>query len=142
VKVARFTAAAVALACSACSPSNGLYPVAGKVLYNGVPARGATVLLQRRGANPAREQTMMGITEEDGSFTIDCGALGKGAPAGEYAVLIKWKYDPAMPVARSPTEAAGRPDRLGGRYADPERPLLHAVVRPERNVIPTFELSQ
>jgi hypothetical protein len=135
------TAAAVALACSACGNPHGIYPVSGRVMYKGDPAAGAFVFLVRQGAVPIREQTMMGVVQGDGSFTVDCGALGKGAPPGEYDVLVEWKYDAALPRARSPTEAAARPDRLRGRYADRKHPLLHTVVRPESNVLSPFELT-
>jgi hypothetical protein len=134
-------AAAVALACSACGNPHGIYPVSGKVTYKGGPAAGAFVFLVRQGADSVRDQTMMGVVQGDGSFTVDCGDFGKGAPPGEYDVLVQWRYDPSLPAARSPTEAAARGDRLKGRYADRKRPLLHTVVRPESNVLSPFELT-
>jgi hypothetical protein len=127
--------AVVALTCTSCG--NGLYPVSGKVTYKGESTAGATVFLQRRGGDPLNEHMIMGIVQEDGSFTLVCGSLGKGAPAGEYDVLIEWK--------RGSHQGKGRPrklpDRLQGRYADPKRPLLHATIRAERNILPPFELT-
>jgi hypothetical protein len=140
-KCSCLTAAAVAFACSACDKPQGIYPVSGKVTYQGNPAVGARVFFRRQGAGSMREQTMMGVVQKDGSFTVDCGSLGKGAPPGEYIVLVEWKHDPALPSPRSPTEAGARPDRLNGRYSDPKRPILTARVRPADNVLPPFELT-
>jgi hypothetical protein len=141
-KLLRLLAPAAALACLGCAKGNGIYSVSGTVTYKGAPAAGAYVKFFRQGADPAREQTIMGVVQADGSFSLDCGSLGKGAPPGDYTVLIEWKYDPSLPPARSPTEAGARPDRLKGRYADAKWPLLHAEVRPQNNTLPPFELQE
>jgi hypothetical protein len=80
----------------------------------------------------------MGIVEEDGAFTVVCGDLGKGAPPGEYDVLIHWRESSRQ--GKGLGEKAH--DRLHGRYADPARPLLQAVVKAETNHLPPFELSE
>jgi hypothetical protein len=129
-------AALLALLGTGCGGSKGIYPVSGKVTYQGQPASGAKVLFRRLEGASIRDQTMMGVVEKDGGFTVDCGTLGKGAPAGEYAVLIEWKYDPTSPPARSPAEASTRGDRMKGRYADPDHPLLRVTIRPGKNVLP------
>lgn len=131
------TMAALALVCSSCGDANKLYPVSGKVTYKGAPAVGATVFLQRQGADPLNEQTIMGIVQENGSFTLVCGPQGQGAPPGEYAVLIEWKRH----ANRAKGLAQKAPDRLKGRYADPKRPRLRAVVKPGANDLPPFELT-
>jgi hypothetical protein len=129
-------AVGLALACTSCGDS-GLYPVRGHVTYKGTPAAGAAVHFYRAGANSINEQSIMGIVAQDGSFELVCGHLGKGAPPGEYDVLIEWR--------QGPNEAKGLahkvPDKFKGRYANPKRPLLHAVVKPESNSLPTIELT-
>ena len=77
-------AAVLALACVSCG--NGLYPVSGNVTYNGEPAIGAAVFFKRQGVDPVNEHMIMGLVQEDGSFTLVCGNQGKGAPTGEYDV--------------------------------------------------------
>jgi len=131
-----YVAAALALGCSSCG-GNGLYPVSGKVMYKGEPAAGAVVHFRRTGADPMNEHTVMGIVQADGSFALVCGPFGSGAPPGDYDVLIEWK--------RVTGQSKGRPqhgaDKLKGRYADPRRPLVRAVVKAETNVLPPFELT-
>jgi hypothetical protein len=129
-------AAAVALACTGCRGSRGLYPVSGKVMYQGEPAAGAYVFFRRPDADPVNTALVMGVVKEDGSFTLYSGEH-EGAAPGAYAVLIQWRQ------GASPGAGARRqrpPDRIGGRYADPEHPRLQAVVKAEANQLPPFEL--
>jgi hypothetical protein len=130
--------AALALGCVSCANKNNIYPVSGKVTYKGGPASGATVFFRRQGGDPMNEHTIMGIVGEDGSFELVCGSLGKGAPPGEYDVLIEWK--------RVAGQMGGRPqrgpDRLKGRYADPGRPRFHATIKAQRNALAPFELTE
>ncbi|HZY83325.1 MAG TPA: hypothetical protein VFE78_00730 [Gemmataceae bacterium] len=135
-------AAALALAC--CSCGNGLSPVSGTLTYRGAPAAGATVHFRRTGADPLNEQSVMGIVQADGTFTLVCGAQGPGAPPGEYEVLIEWRQGPSP--AGAARHGRGDPrrnpaDRLKGRYADPKRPRFHAVIRAGANHLPPFELT-
>jgi hypothetical protein len=132
-----FVLASMTLAAASCGSASRLYPVSGKVTYKGQPAAGAVVLLLRKSVNPLNEHTIMGIVERDGTFELVCGSLGKGAPSGEYDVLIRWRE--AVPAAKNQRQKP--PDRLKGRYADPKRPLLHAVVKAEHTQLPTFELK-
>jgi hypothetical protein len=127
--------AVLAFACVSCN--NGLYPTSGKVTYKGQPAAGATVYFYRQKGDPLNEHMIMGIVQEDGSFTLVCGPHGKGAPAGEYDVLIEWKQGPNRGKGR----VRKMPDKLNGRYADPRRPLLHANLKAEANNLPPFELT-
>jgi hypothetical protein len=130
--------AGLALACGSCANKNNLYPVLGKVTYKGSPASGATVFFHRQGGDAMNDHMIMGIVQEDGSFELVCGSLGKGAPPGEYDVLIEWKQ-----VAG---QSKGRPqhgsDKLNGRYADPKRPLFHATVEGKATNLPPFELKE
>jgi hypothetical protein len=84
------------------------------------------------------EHLTMGIVQQDGSFELVCGPLGKGAPPGVYDVLIEWKQVTG--------QGTGRPqqgqDRLKGRYADPKHPRFQVVIKPERNDLAPFDLAE
>jgi hypothetical protein len=133
-----YALALLAIACASCGNSNCLYPVSGTVTYKGKPAAGAAVFFYRKGGDPMNEHAVMGIVQEDGSFTLVCGSLGNGAPPGEYDVLIAWKQDQNQGKGLA---HRGR-DRLKGRYADPKRPRLHAVVHAASNQLAAFELTE
>jgi len=127
----------LALGCVSCG-GNNLYPVSGKVTCNGNPAAGAAVFFHRQGGDPMNDHLVMAIVQEDGSFELVCGSLGEGAPPGDYDVLIEWKQV-SKPQGKGLPQHA--PDKLGGRYADPKRPLLHATVKAGTNCLPPFELT-
>jgi hypothetical protein len=129
--------AAVALACTACQGSRGLYPISGKVTYKGEPAAGAYVFFHRPDTDPVSAPVVMGVVKEDGSFTLYSGEHVGAAP-GEYAVLVQWRQglNPA-PGGRHERP----PDKLQGRYADPHHPRLQAVVKAQANRLPPFELT-
>jgi hypothetical protein len=129
--------AALSLACISCGDSNNLHPVSGAVSYKGQPAAGAAVFFRRQSGDSMNDHAIMGIVLEDGSFSLVCGSLGKGAPTGEYDVLIEWKQD----LKQGKRLAQKGHDRLKGRYADPKRPRLHALVKAESNRLPPFELT-
>ena len=76
-----------ALSCSRTT----IYPVSGKVTYKGSPASGAAVFFFRQGADSVNEPAIMSIVQDDGSFELVCGSLGKGALPGDYDVVIEWK---------------------------------------------------
>jgi hypothetical protein len=128
--------ALLSLTFASCSNKTNIYPVSGKVTYEGHPAAGATVFFYRQGADPLTDPMIMGIVMQDGSFELSCGSLGKGAPAGDYDVVIEWKQR-AKPNGRQ-----GRmPDKLNGRYADPRHPLLHAKVEAQATQLSPFDLT-
>jgi hypothetical protein len=137
-QVALSLTAALVLTCISCAGKNRIYPVSGKVTWDGSPASGATVFLQRTGGDSMNDPLVMGVVQEDGAFELVCGARGKGAPPGEYDVLIEWK----RVTAQSKGGPRQGPDQLGGRYADPNSPRFHVVVKAERNVLPPFELKE
>jgi hypothetical protein len=133
-----FSFALVALACGSCGKTNhGLYPVSGKVTFNGSPASGATVFFHRKGADAMNEQMIMGVVENDGTFELVCGSLGSGAPPGEYVVVIEWKDV----LGRDKGRPLRGPDKLNGRYADPIHPRLHATIKEETNDLAPFDLT-
>jgi hypothetical protein len=137
-KIVLCLAAGMALACASCGNKNNIYPVSGKVMYKGAPAGGAAVFFYRQGGDTMNEHLIMGLVQEDGSFELVCGSLGKGAPPGEYDVAIEWKQVSG--------QGKGRPerglDRLEGRYSDPKRPRLQATIKAERNELAPFVLTE
>jgi hypothetical protein len=135
-KAASCMTIALALACASCGKN--IYPVSGTVTYKGSSASGAIVFFYRQAGSPANEPAIMGIVQEDGSFELVCGSLGKGAPPGDYDVVIAWKQISANDGGR-PQRG---PDKLKGRYADPKHPLLHATVEAKTNELPPFELTK
>jgi hypothetical protein len=135
-KLSLCVTAALGLSCASCGTKESLYPVMGKVTYKGSPATGAAVFFHHRGSDAA-EPPIMGMVREDGSFELICGSLGRGAPPGDYEVLIEWKRV-AGKGRRRPQIG---PDKLKGHYANRKHPLLFATVEPHATSLPPFELT-
>ena len=137
-KLVVIAVAVLALHATSCRKNeHNLYPVAGKVTYHGVPAAGAAVFFQRQGRESLNEQLIMAVVQNDGSFELVCGPWGKGAPPGNYDVLIEWK----PVVGQSNGNPLRGSDKLNDRYADANRPLLHATVEAKKNKLSPFELT-
>jgi len=98
---------------------------------------GAAVFFQRRGGDSMNHPMVMAVVQQDGSFELVCGSLGKGAPPGDYDVLIEWK-----PI-NGRNRGSPRPgnDRLKGRYSNTKLPLLHATVEARDTQLAPFELA-
>jgi hypothetical protein len=130
-------ATALALCSTSCARNeHNIFPVSGKVTYDGAPAAGAAVFFTRQNRD-YKDHLVMGVVQDDGSFELVCGPWGKGAPPGEYDVLIEWR--PVIGQRNGNPQRA--PDKLKGRYADATRPLLHAVVEAKNNELMPFEVT-
>lgn len=101
-----------------------VFPVTGSVLQKELPAPGAIVTFHP--LDPAVPATIRpnAQVEVDGTFRLTTYESGDGAPAGEYAVTVFWPEPPQSPVD-APDSG---PDRLQGRFADPERSSLRVSV--------------
>ncbi|NJO24457.1 MAG: hypothetical protein HC868_18030, partial [Sphingomonadales bacterium] len=85
-----------------------LHPVSGKLLFDGKPIEGATLVFHPVGGGDLKPS---GTTKADGSFTLSTYPHGDGAPAGDYVVLVTW-YPPNARELDNPQ------NKLPARYAD------------------------
>ena len=113
------------------------YPVHGKVLYQGQPARRFRVVFY-----PLVEQKKLrfapaAITDENGEYRLGSYASADGAPAGEYAVTFQW---PKQIVGSQESDPVPEVDQLQGRYSDPKKSLLKVTVREGENELKPFLL--
>jgi hypothetical protein len=109
------------------------YPVSGQVLVNGQPAQGAAVVLRHIDDWGEKTIVPIGWTDEEGRFDLSTYAVKDGAPAGEYKVEIAW---PAYKKGRN----IG-PDKLGGKFSNPDKSGLTVRVQEKTNVLAPFELN-
>ena len=130
------------LCCLSCSSGSGLNPVQGKVLYKNQGIKGALVTFHLKGSDPITDVRPVGLTQEDGTFTLTTGSK-EGAPAGEYVVTIIWPQTVGPPL-REGEIAAKQPDtedRLHGAYANAKTSVLKAVVKEGANQLDPFPLK-
>lgn len=94
-----------------------VFLVKGKVLVQGQPAAGAMV-----GFVPLDDPFALkpqAKVAADGTFQLSTYELGDGAPAGKYGVTIAWPGPNPRSNGEGDEEIQG-PDRLRGRYANPQ----------------------
>jgi hypothetical protein len=147
---------AIALTLASCGRTDGpaLYPVQGKVMYKGQPAVGATVILRRLDPEPNTTPPVpAGQVDDQGSFSVTVDQMGEGAPTGKYVALVLWRTKVEGGEQPKPAPKKGRryvppvtseliPDRLAGRYMDPERSPFRVEVKPGENNLEPFDVSR
>lgn len=141
VMVGLICLAAVA-GCGGKKSDSNLVPVKGEFFYDSQPAQGALVILHpSAGPDTAKWPHGLphGVVDTTGAYNIGLPPLGEGAPAGDYKVLLTWN----LPVpGADPTDSEPETfDKLGGRWATPERSTLSATVQPPSTEIPRFDLK-
>lgn len=119
-----------------------VYPVKGKILVNGQPAKACQITFHRTTpGDPAFPATPNGLTNENGEFQLTSYVANDGAAEGEYIVTIEWREASGL----MKTDFDG-PDQLGGAYAKPEKTkgLKGFVVQVGKQPLelPPFELTQ
>ncbi len=108
--------AILSVAFSACGPAGPYHkplvgPIKGQVLVDGNPTAGVRILAHEEGGGNAEHPTLpSGLTDADGNFTLGTYDQGDGVPAGNYKLTFSWSGGGLM---------SGKPDKFGGRYANP-----------------------
>ena len=102
-----------------------VYPVKGRVLYEGKPAPGAVVILHPSTDEPAKASRPHARADANGEFELTTYRTGDGAPAGTYVVTLEWKQ-----AGDHPEQGA---ELLPPGYGDPSTSKLRATVTPGPN---------
>ena len=127
----------------ACSVREPLNPVEGVVLFNKAPVKGALVTFHRNGADPITAVRPIGLTQEDGRFTV-LTADKPGAVAGEYIVTFVWPKEVAAPKSKKLSLSFDSPetrDELDGAYANVGTSRFKVEIKRGDNKLPPFNLK-
>ena len=128
---------AALLPCSCDGGRKPAFPVHGKVLRQGKPAKGALVIFHPLDDPDPQAIKPNARVEGDGSFQLSTYKAGDGAPAGEYAVTFFWPKPPASPV----DHPYMGPDLLEDRYRDPKTSPWRVTIQERVNELPPFDLK-
>jgi hypothetical protein len=103
-----------------------VYPVTGKVFFEGCPVPNAVVTFHLVDGN---KFTRSGdaLVESDGSFALSTYTANDGAAAGDYAVTVVW-WNPLVDAQGKPG-----PNLLPERYSKPDTTPLKAKVTTGKN---------
>ena len=113
------------------------YPVQGKVLYRGQPAKGCRVTFY-----PLYEQGKLkfapsAVTDEKGEFRLRSYHPDDGAPAGQYVVTFQW---PQRISSGDEPDPEPEVDRFQGLYSDPKQSAFKVTVHKGENSLEPFVL--
>jgi len=102
------------------------YPVRGRVTVDGQPPGSALQIECHPVVGMDTRNPTVSRTESDeaGNFKISTYAAGDGVPAGDYVLTATWLTFNLM--SRDYTG----PDKLNGRYSDPQTSSVKITVRP------------
>jgi hypothetical protein len=101
--------------CSCSGRGKPLYPVRGKVFFEGKPAAKALVVLHPLDDSDPEAPRPRAVVGPDGSFEIFTVTKGDGAPAGRYAVAVIGKQKKARPARQARTHRARKGKKHEGR---------------------------
>ncbi len=119
-----------------------VFPVQGKVTFNGQPIAGADLMFYPVDGYPKGSSKTLprARTDEEGAFGVSTYGVTDGAPAGRYRVTASWKPAGEGRVSREQQDDAE--ERLPNAYQNPRVTRLRAEIKEgEENVLPTIELS-
>lgn len=131
----------VCVTCCGCgreTPMLTVFPVHGRVVIDGKPPVRAE--LRFRPKVPIKDPLKRSIepyafVQSDGSFEVGTYQGDDGAPPGEYSVTLVWPT-----ITEEGGEEIIGPDRMQGRFANPEAPIAKIDVKEDDNRIPLIEL--
>ena len=125
-----------AIACQGCGGEDWhaeTYPAHGRITINGQPPAGAVIELHATGHRPdERNSRPWAVVQEDGTYVLSTYETGDGAPAGQYALTLRWSPDVTQPSLV---------DRLSGAYANPERSPYSVTISEGDNELPPVEIT-
>jgi len=130
--------AALVLTFPACSDGRKkVYPVHGRILVDGKPAPEAIVVFRPVDDTGLDRVNPAGQADADGRFELSSYVKGDGAPPGEYLVSIEWRERSGF----MKTNFDG-PDRLKGKYYDPQKTGFRVTVENQPLELPPYELKK
>ncbi len=117
--------------CSQKGDRKPVFPVQGKVFFEGKPLPDALVILHPINDPDPDMVKPRAHAGPDGSFKVYTYVAGDGAPEGNYSVTVFWKNKRAKEKVSLPS-----------RYQDPATSDLRIEVRPEINELKPFYLKK
>jgi len=104
----------------------------GTVLVNGQPAGMVRVqFLHNDDTVTGNARMPIGLTGDDGAFSLTTSANKDGAVEGEYTIAFEWLSGNNL----------GAYDRFGGKFASPKESKFKARVEAKSNTLAPFEIT-
>jgi len=134
---------AATLAAPGCSSSDGkavapVFPVKGKVTFEGESAAGAFVVFHPKASPaPGGESNPSAQVQPDGTFQLTTRSQADGAPAGNYAVTVQWNK-----TVKQGNDSVAGPNVIPPIYSKPDTSPIQVTVNASPNDLPPFEITR
>lgn len=112
-----------------------LNPVTGKVLFEGSPPEGATVVLHS--LDEEVPVTPKGTVKADGTVQFSTYLPGDGVPAGNYKLTISW-----MQLVEVNGDLVAGPNQLPEFLSKPESTTFDVMVKSGKNDLPPIQITR
>jgi hypothetical protein len=113
-----------------------VFPVTGRVTYQGKPAAGAQVFLNAVRANEIDDVSANATVKDDGTFAITTYEQGDGAPDGDYVVTVQW-----FKLVTNDGGSGAGPNVLPKEYASPSTSPVKVSVKGSPTDIPPIAIK-
>ena len=121
-KILLMLAASLVIAAARVKSAVAVFPVSGKVTFQGSPAAGAQVVLHPVNSSESNDVAPTATVQNDGSFAITAYDPGDGAPEGDYVATVQWY--------RFSKELGGPgPNVIPAKYASPRTSPIKVCVK-------------
>jgi hypothetical protein len=113
-----------------------VYPVSGKVTFQGKPAAGAQVVLHPVDRSKPSDVTPSAGVQGDGTFKITAYELDDGAPQGEYVATVEW-----FKIVSTGGGGGRGPNVLPAKYASSKTSPIKVTVNGGPTEIPPIVIQ-
>jgi hypothetical protein len=130
------------ICCVSCTGGPKLYPVHGKLLQNNRPVAGALLTFHPKDGT-VYTVLPTGLTDDDGTFTLETGA-NEGAPAGDYVVTLIAPEVVKAGAGQKKASMGRKPDsadRFKGAYTSEAGSKLRVEIKQGENNLEPFVLN-
>ena len=138
-RLAAFVYLVIALCACSCAKRNAselaVFPVTGKVLFDGNPTPGAVVILHPIGDPDRTRPRPRALVDRDGNFKLTTYRTNDGAPAGDYVATVDWRK-------QGRGQRRGAPNLLPAKYSEPAQSPLHVTVEPKTDHLEAFDIPR
>jgi hypothetical protein len=114
-----------------------VFPVSGKISYEGQVPAGAQVVLHPQGHTLPPDVVATGNVQPDGTFKIGVYDAADGAPAGDYVATVQW-----FKVVEQEGGGARGPNVIPEKYSKPDQSPLRISVKSGANEIPPVNITR
>jgi hypothetical protein len=106
-------------------------PVSGKIsTKGGKPCGNALIVFHPQEEGRVNAAKPFAMSDDQGNYKLTTNVEGDGAVAGRYGVTVVWQGQKKSSALSLSTEGnAGGPDKLNGKYANPNNPLFSFEVK-------------